>query len=123
MIERIEHFNGGGLLGNFWRRLMGLWRHRWPEGKPLMSGEVRWGTRLEGGTIIGAPGVVFTPLPICSRCQQTIDTEAEQNDTAKAYRRAEDARFPRIFRGFEAGTNAGQQRVVNPLANTEQQKG
>ena len=102
---------------------MRLWHHRWPEGAPLMSGGVRWGTRLEDGTIVCAPGIDFTPLPICSRCQQAIDAEAEKNDAAKTERHAEDARAPRISRGFEAVSDAAQQRMVNPLAHAKQQKG
>jgi hypothetical protein len=65
--------------------------HRWPEGTPLMSGGVRWGTRLDDGTIEGAPGVRFTPL-VCSRCQQAIDAEAEQNAAGKAGHHTEDGR-------------------------------
>jgi len=65
---------------NFLRRLL---KYREPQ----------WGTRLQDGTITGAPGVVFTPLPVCSRCQQAIDAEAKQNDSGKAEPYAEDARL------------------------------
>lgn len=47
------------------------------DGIPLWCGDIRIGTRLEDGTIVGAPGVAFTPLPICSRCQQPIETDAD----------------------------------------------
>lgn len=73
------------LSGQFWGRFkswIGLQPHQWPEGEPLMSGDVRWGTRLKDGTIIGAPGVSFTP--VCSRCQQAIEAETEQTDAAQA---------------------------------------
>jgi hypothetical protein len=49
-----------------------------------MSGSVRFGTRLEDGTIVGAPGVYFTSLPICSRCQQAIKAEAKHSDADNA---------------------------------------
>lgn len=74
--------NDSTLAGSFWQRLkswIGLRPYRWPEGEPLMSGDFRWGTRLKDGTIVGAPGVIFTPLPICSRCQQAIEAEQKSN--------------------------------------------
>jgi hypothetical protein len=62
--------SGVKTTGSFWQRLKSWVGQRWPEGTPLISGGVRWGTRLEDGKIVGAPGTHFTPLPICSRCQQ-----------------------------------------------------
>jgi len=94
------------MTDSFWRWLkswMDMRPYQWPEGTPLMSGSVRWGTRLEDGTIVGASGVSFTLLPICSRCQQAIEAEAKQNDAAKAEHHAENTRLPRISGGCEAG--------------------
>lgn len=61
-------------------RVLRLRPRQWPEGEPLMIGGDRVGTRLADGTIVGAPGVAFDPLPICSRCQEAIEAEAHERD-------------------------------------------
>ena len=68
--------------------LPGLRNNRWPEGEALISGGFRWGTRLPDGRIVGAPGVRFTPLPICSECQQAIEADGEERAAAETERHA-----------------------------------
>ncbi len=66
-------------IGKYLKRLFGP--YQWPKGQPLMSAGVRWGTRTDDGMIILAPGVEFTPLPICSVCQKAIEAEGDQQHT------------------------------------------
>ena len=46
--------------------------------EPLVRGGFRYGTRLTNGEIVYAPGVTFTPAPICALCQKQLD---EARDT------------------------------------------
>ncbi len=61
-------------IPRFLKNLISSDRPEWPEGEPLVSGGIRWGTRLPDGSIIGGPGVTFTPLPVvCPLCQSKLD--------------------------------------------------
>ena len=43
-------------------RLAALFAPRWPEGEPLLAGEIRYGTRLPSGDIVFASNAHVEPL-------------------------------------------------------------
>lgn len=95
----------------------------WPAGEPLTIGDFRWGTKLKDGTVVAAPGVRCTPLPVCSRCQQPIEPDDKQNDADNSEGHAQHARSPGMSCDLEAGDHAGSHRMVNPLAYAEREQG
>lgn len=75
-----------------------IFETRWPEGEPIFSAYgQRIGTTLPNGNIIFVGhGLQFTPLPICSRCQQTIKAEDQEARADDIERNSQECRKARV---------------------------
>lgn len=96
----------------------------WPEGEPYIVDGRRVGTIIDDGVIVFRPGlrVTFVPAGICSRCQQPIDAVAEQTHGDQRKPAAKSARSPRIAGDDVGAAQSGLDRMIDPLARSEQQK-
>jgi hypothetical protein len=68
--------------------LVSLFKTRWPEGTPLSAEGVRYGTRLQDGTIVFAPGMAAFPLSQ----EEFVQADPREGDTQHIEQDAQHAR-------------------------------